>query len=465
MVSEATEGTDQAASASVHLRFTGVVLGAALLLWAIADDPLFGGGLGFGAAQACVAFVGLLSVVISMMAPAALPGWLLVLISGSVALVIGELAVHALYAPRFFSAYQFDERLLFELRPGAVREFTHLPENGGGSIFYRVNSQGFRGDEFQEQSGHARVVVYGDSFIHAEFSELESTFPVQLEERLRGEYGGGVEVINAGVAGYGPDQILRRMESELDDLQPDLVILGLFTGNDFGDLVRNRLYQLDAQGALEEVDYRLTPYRRRQIALDSRELAIIRLLHTVRSQLSSEVVPAFDPEAWIREALRRHLAEYHSAVIEGDVTVGEFAVDPYSADIALLPDSESARYKVELMERILEGIAAITDSKGVPILVLLIPHPMDLLDGEHASGVVDRSRFPGYGSTHLRDAARMSSESAGLSYIDLFETFRSGDPTVLYLKGGDDHWSDAGQALAADTVASQLIRDGWLPER
>ena len=52
----------------------------------------------------------------------------------------------------------------------------------------------------------------------------------------------GVQVVNAGVAAYGPDQACLALEADLAaGLDPDLVVLCVFAGNDWGDLLRNKL--------------------------------------------------------------------------------------------------------------------------------------------------------------------------------------------------------------------------------
>jgi len=57
---------------------------------------------------------------------------------------------------------------------------------------------GYRGDELLTDST-PRVVALGDSNIQAVFSNLEDTFPKQLEKNLIAELGDKVEVVNAGV--------------------------------------------------------------------------------------------------------------------------------------------------------------------------------------------------------------------------------------------------------------------------
>jgi hypothetical protein len=87
-------------------------------------------------------------------------------------------------------------------------------------------------------------MVYGDSFIKAEFSQLDKTFAKRLEAKLGAIIQIPAEAINAGIVGYGPDQILLKMEEELPRLKPDLTIEAVFADNDFGDLLWHKLFKL-----------------------------------------------------------------------------------------------------------------------------------------------------------------------------------------------------------------------------
>ena len=48
------------------------------------------------------------------------------------------------------------------------------------------------------------------------------------------EFDAEVFVCLGDVVGYGPDQATLRMNDELPRYQPDVVVLGVFAGNDFG---------------------------------------------------------------------------------------------------------------------------------------------------------------------------------------------------------------------------------------
>jgi len=86
--------------------------------------------------------------------------------------------------------------------------------------------------------------------IQASYSLLPDTYSEKLETKLSQNLKINIEVINAGVNGYGPDQISLRLADELDWLKPDIVIISIFTDNDFGDLLRNNIYRLDKANQL-----------------------------------------------------------------------------------------------------------------------------------------------------------------------------------------------------------------------
>ena len=434
-------------------------IGGTLIVWALIDDTMIGGGFGFGATQMLVAVLGACSIIASALpARFAATGFLL-LISFFISIVIMELVLSQTLRARYFSAFQFDERALFKLRPGATREFTHIPANGGETLLYRINSDGYRGPELISDTDPIRIVVYGDSFIQAEFTRLEDTFPMVLQTELANHLAVQVEVVNAGVAGYGPDQVLRRMEADLDRLMPDFVIFSVFSGNDFGDLLRNKLYKIGPAGDLVENRYELSAEQQRQIELNRNEMTFVRMLReTIRAlRGQQENHQGFDREAWIDGALEQHIREYREYVEEGNNYVGTFAVDPYSVDIAAFQDQASAKYKIELMHLVVAGIADQLNSRSIPLHAMVIPHPMDVKDGDHASGYIDRTKFPDYDPRRLSDSIGNILQELGVPHTNLYNVFKIETVDNLYLKGGDDHWNENGQRIAAQVIAKEIL--------
>jgi lysophospholipase L1-like esterase len=99
----------------------------------------------------------------------------------------------------------------------------------------QINRQGLRDVEhrYVKPPGVFRILVLGDSFVEAMHVPLESTFPRQLQERLDRDSGTGkIEVISAGVSGYGTASEVLYFEQEGKRYQPDLVLLAFYPGND-----------------------------------------------------------------------------------------------------------------------------------------------------------------------------------------------------------------------------------------
>jgi hypothetical protein len=464
---DAVQQSFRSGRAVTVVRVLALGLGVVLVGLSFSDDVRIAGGPGFGLTELIMLAAGVLNILAALLGGSFMVSLLICQVSVVATLGIAELALRATVSYRYMSPYQLNDRYLYELVPGALREHRHLPVNGGSQI-YRVNSLGFRGEEFAiQRTGAPRVVVYGDSFIHGEFTDLEHTLASQLSERLSEQLSEPVEVINAGVAGYGPDQVLRRVENELDWLQPDLLIVAVFTGNDFGDLLRNKLYRLTPDGGLTENSYTFSEQIQLNAALATSDPLLRKIGREAKEQLLFRLKggpgPRSDPQQYTEDRLQQHIREYREYIVEGDNVVRDLRTDPYSADIALLPDSPSAGYKLDLMGAVVAEIRRKAEAQGVPLLLVAIPHPMDVMGGAHASGAVDIEKYPDYLPSRLTDSIQAIAERQGIDYVNLFQNFRDVDnPAELYLKGGDDHWNNAGQAYAADIIAAQVARHRYL---
>ena len=98
----------------------------------------------------------------------------------------------------------------------------------GANIHIKINSLGFRGDEFSrvKPAGTFRIVCLGASTtFSAEASSNDAVWTHRLQEKLRSANPGReIEVINAAVGGYVADDNLRNLRHRVLALDPDLVI-------------------------------------------------------------------------------------------------------------------------------------------------------------------------------------------------------------------------------------------------
>ncbi|HUL71523.1 MAG TPA: SGNH/GDSL hydrolase family protein [Vicinamibacterales bacterium] len=98
----------------------------------------------------------------------------------------------------------------------------------GAKIHIKINSLGFRGDEFARAKppGTVRIACLGASTTFcAEVSSNQATWTARLQQKLRQAYPGvNIEVVNAAVGGYVASDNLKNLRHRVLPLDPDLVI-------------------------------------------------------------------------------------------------------------------------------------------------------------------------------------------------------------------------------------------------
>lgn len=446
----------------------GLSFGVAALLagLALSDSPWLGGEPGLRRVEIAVLGLAALLVATALLLPRWNAGLLSIVLSSMATLVAAELLARPFLTPRYRTPFQLDERRLYAPVPNAARDYRRPLVNGGDRITYAFGAEGFRGASLARPKSAPRVVVYGDSFIQAEYSSDEHTFAAQLGKSLAAATGAPVEVVNAGVAGYGPDQTLRRMEEELGSIDADLVVVSIYAGNDFGDLVRNKLYRLGPDGALQDNAYVLADEIRLRMELARSEPILRRVLREVATALRRRGQQAGPPDDAERAAkVERYLAqvqaEHREFVDDRNDVVHELLSDPYNADVMLLPDSDSARYKVRMMQAVMERMAATADAHRVPLFFVFVPHAIDATS-RHDVGRVDVAKYPQYRPSRGTDELVAMAGRLGRPYLDLFGPFRERGADDLYFAGLDDHWNDAGQELAAQLASDAIVARGLL---
>ena len=370
-------------------------------------------------------------------------------------LAIGELLLRHYY-PIGDTMLELHGRYLHRYKPNSRRVYRFSAANGGNCILASINGQGRRGELISMSRPH--ILVYGDSFVSATFTPIKQTFVWQLEQKLTAGPSPAPQVINCGVSGYGPDQESLVLEDEIDSLRPQLVIVSIYTGNDFGDLIRDKIYKLDDQKRLKDNEYTLDPSLVSQFAAleHSSPFYSIRLLKKAWQHLVQSRTPAPTPssEGYLESWLRDSQSEYEEYIINGNNSVRNLFGDHYDADVSLTPNSKSSQYKRLLMDRVIEKLKQITAARSVPLMLVIIPAAIDVVDNYAPS--VNTRKYPEYRRSELTDIVEKIAREYHLPYVNLFRPFRAHGASALYYVVDNDHWNVEGQQLAAGVVAEYI---------
>lgn len=136
-------------------------------------------------------------------------------------------------------------RVYFETDPivGVVRKpnidfHFRFPERPSGYVHFRTNNFGLRRSEPtkpEKAAGVTRVLVLGDSQLDGSVDNEENLASV-LETKFAAN-SERLEVLNAATGSYSPYQSYLWFRSYGAKLEPDIVIFGVFVGNDLAELL------------------------------------------------------------------------------------------------------------------------------------------------------------------------------------------------------------------------------------
>lgn len=386
----------------------------------------------------------------------------LVVLAISLALLVAaELTLRVIFPEKIRNipenelAYVFNKDYLVSLKPNIEKIYVRSEQNGGDIIHWRTNNDSFRGENLQDNP-ETRIIVYGDSNIQARFSEEKNTYTARLEQYLNAAGVTDIEVVNAGIIGFGPDQSLIRFRQEADRYNPDLVIFHIFADNDFGDILRNRLFHLDADHNLLETNHGRTSA---DTLFDRKPRNFVSSLLIVRAAktLPREIRSFFGHEKEDRFSLLMNHAEEEFSAYQGvqDGLYYHF-FDHYDIDLALDPDMESSRIKAELMEAILRTANNLARSKSIEFLVVIQPSVIDSTIGNAVLDYEFMQKNPKYRRKHLSDTVENICIENRIECINFYEVFMRNNPETLFFKGENDHWNDRGQDVAAKETAAYI---------
>jgi lysophospholipase L1-like esterase len=351
-------------------------------------------------------------------------------------------------------------------------------------------------------AGEFRIVVLGDSYTVGGQVPYEQTFPEVLERDLRDAGYSNVRVINAGVGGYTTFNEAGLLREDLSWLQPDLVVVASFLGNDISENV-----------LATAAGYRLAPEHPKGMTWGPTAARLVDESGTwfPRNHLTptTPVPPAWDPSqalpapvgnavndgasppppapAW--PGFRATAHAVWDAMRANSLLLGHFFGVPVDPSVSTAPGAaplaaEQERLNLTSFEwsilrdpphtywldvawplfgRYLAEARQTSEGVGAPIVLMAIPD-MSQFDDEMQARTMANFRFTADEvdwTRPQRDLANVAA-SAGVPLLDLLPTFQSDpDRANLYLRI-DTHFSAYGHQVTANTLAAYLQAHGYL---
>tara|TARA_B100000959_G_C14983189_1_gene624409 strand:+ start:2486 stop:3520 length:1035 start_codon:yes stop_codon:yes gene_type:complete len=206
---------------------------------------------------------------------------------------------------------QLDEELVYSLQPNKIGHFKQdeFVEKS------RINSFGLRDKEIDKYSKYdKRIIVLGDSFTYGYGVNNGQTYSDFLESFFFREDGKKIDVVNAGVHGYGTDQEYKLYKTRLyEKLRHDVLIIGI-NANDIDDNIGNPLYTID-NNLLKPLDatktwiYFLTNVYQKSPGIIKRSYTFNFILSRLKNKDIFSLLPDLDKKGLIKWSKRKILLE------------------------------------------------------------------------------------------------------------------------------------------------------------
>lgn len=323
------------------------------------------------------------------------------------------------------------------------------------------NSLGLREREVPvpKPAQESRVLFLGDSFVQATEVAADATLTRRVEQDLA-QAGRQIYTIDAGVGGFSTDQELLLVRDLGPKVQPDLVVLVFYLGNDVTEnsnqLTRylKPYFTLDANGSLQPTEFHARARSEEGISERLRR----------DSRLYSVLDTGVFPKLRTLPGFSRIFRADPDGATPIPIGAGPGGSGVY---VANLPPLWEDAWK--LTDVLLAAVRDETKRQGVPLLIVSAPTKWEVYNEDWTS-LLQQNKLPA-DDWDLDGPNRRLHEIAqrqGVPFLDLRPALQKAatDHPRLYFRQ-DVHWTPEGHRVVGDAISEYLIGAGsaLLPSR
>lgn len=295
---------------------------------------------------------------------------------------------------------------------------------------FKINSKGFKDLEFtaEKPANTYRILGIGDSFSYG-IVPYPNNYLTILEDKLNQGRNNKVEVINMGIPGMGPQDYLSILVNEGLQLNPDMVVVTFYIGNDFMDNTLLRLKEANEGKSFYSYSY---------------VASFFRVLMELKNNYKGEI--------------------FHPGNMKYVDSQATFSDDKY---LQLMKDRVQTFVKnpaVDMFQATFDDavddlvkIKKICDSKKINLVIAIAPDEIQVNSALQVA--VAKSLNARLDALDFTKPNRMLVEALqknNIKYVDLLPDFTPVAKQVVLYRKNDTHWNIAGNQLAAEKIYQTL---------
>jgi hypothetical protein len=260
-----------------------------------------------------------------------------------------------------------------------------------------------------------------------------------------------VETINAGFSANGPSGYYLYLKNWGMDLDPDVVVVGFYMGNDITGRRDIEWIAVDSNG-LPDVIRSTTSFVGASGELRSRKLPIQYSYPILReSHLFIFLFTRLLPDIRVPSPMARFI---HDVIRRGNqANTVQGAQTPLICQFT--NGCTAMDVQKEEIKKLFLGMNKIVESRGKKFLVLLMPAEFQIWPEKS----IKYGFYPPFSETDVHipnDEFSAFFAKNGIDYLDLLPVFEKRKDVQAYYEQ-DDHWNPTGHEIAAQAISEKLM--------